>query len=552
MTAEQANDIMPWWEEQSFTGKELYKLEDNGTLVLIGNPLTTERVIATISPENRDEVLKNLIANFDLVESKFREAEIEWLATPDKQRLTDKVAELKVYINTVEALGDFNKYAGVINDWEKAIQASIEENTTAKRKLAENAEMLADSTDWKETTQAFKDIADLWKKSGFIDKGKNDHLWNRIEAARKKFHDRKRDHHEDEEKDLLVTLDLKIELADKAEALAQSDDWKNTTEAYNKIMEEWKTIGRTLPKKNEELWQKMIAARNVFFERKRLYYNQLHQEQEANYLAKMALVERAEALKDSTEWSNTAQAYAALMEEWKKTGRVPQERSEEIWKKFSDASEHFFDARRKHTEGVKVELEANFVAKQALLQRAEELKDSNSWSAATAEMNQLFDDWKKIGRLAREHSDTMWEAFIAARRHFFARKDADREQRKEYFEAQKAQRAEQEEADAKSRAAREIAQRKARIQQAHDTVAQATAEIKEEEEKLIDFRNGLENITPGKKAEELRKHLTVLIADTEVLIKKLQQKLVKAHEELKQTEEREKQTEAAATTEENI
>ena len=543
MTEEKANDIMAWWEQQSFTGKELFKPDEQGNLLLCGTSLLSERIISSLSIENRDTVLKNLVAGFELVESKMREAEIEWLAAKDKQKLSEMVAGLRSYLNTVEAAGDFEKYAAVVADWEKAIGVAAEENIMARKKLVEMAESLAESTDWKETSQAFKDITDQWRSAGYGERGRNDHLWNRIEAARKAFQGRKRDHDEDEGKDMLVTLDLKIELAEKAESLAESTDWKSATEAYNKITEDWKSIGRTLPKKNEELWKRIMTAKNTFFERKKAHYNLVQQEQEANYLVKIALVERAEALKDSREWANTAQAFAALMEEWKQAGRVPQERSEEIWKRFSDASEYFFEARRKHTEETRVIMDSNYTEKRALLQLAEELKDSTRWSEATAEMNRIFDEWKKIGPVPRDVSKEMWESFLAARKHFFNRKDADRDQKKQYYESQKAQRAEQEIADAKARAAREIAQRKARIQQAHDTVAQVTAELKEEQEKLEDFKQGIENITPGKKAEELRKHLTTLIAETEILIQKLHGKLAKAQDELKQTEEREKQAE---------
>ena len=540
MTAETANNIMPWWQEQSFSGKELFRLDDDGSIILRATPLLKERVIAIISTDNCEEALKNLVDGFEFVESKVRETEVEWLAAEDKIKMADKVAQLKDVVNSAAAVGDFERCALLVADWEKAIQDLQEERLQAKKKLVEMAESLAESTQWKETAQAFKEITDQWRQSGFLDKGRNDAMWNRIEAARKAFYDKKRDHHEDEEKDLLVTLDLKIELAEKAEALALSDDWKSTTDAYNKILDDWKAVGRTLPKKNEELWQRIMTAKNTFFERKRIHFNQIQKEQEANYILKLALAERAEALKDSTEWSNTAQAFMALTDEWKKVGRVPQEKSDEIRKRFNDATEFFFEARRKHTEEVRVAMDGNYALKSALLQRAEELKDSSRWGEATAEMNNIFEEWKKIGPVPREISNSMWESFIAARKHFFARKDADRDQRKQFAVAQQKMREELEIADKKAKIAHDAAQRKARIQHAHNTVTEVTAELKEEEEKLADFKVAIENITPGKKAEELRSHLAALIIETEAGIKRLSSKLLKVKEELKQTEDRER------------
>ena len=279
------------------------------------------------------------------------------------------------------------KLVSLVRDWEHTLYQLTEENHAVKLKLVEMAETLAESGQWKEATQAFKDVADKWKQGGHVDRNRNDKLWNRIEAARKKFHERKRLHHDEEEKDLLHNLDLKIDLVEQAEAMANSESWKKTTEAFHRLTDEWKTIGRTLNKKNEELWQRFLAAKSVFFEKKRVHFNKIQEEQESNYVIKSALLEKAEALKDSTDWGATSQAFASLMEEWKKTGRIPQEKGDELWKMFTAAQEQFFDAKRVHTEDIRKEQEENYTLKKALLDRAEWLKNSNYWGEASAEFN---------------------------------------------------------------------------------------------------------------------------------------------------------------------
>ena len=350
-----------------------------------------------------------------------------------------------------------------------------------------------------------------------MDKNRNDKLWNRVEAARKAFHERKRLHQEEEEKDLLVNLDLKIDLVEQAESIAHSTDWKKTTEEYRRLTEEWKTIGHTLNKKNEELWQRFLAAKNVFFENKRKHYNEVQQEQEANYAVKSAIVEKAEALKDSVEWNVATQGFSALMDEWKKTGRVPQAKADELWKRFTDAQEHFFEAKRQHTDAIRIEQENNYNQKKEILDRALELQYSNQWGDATTEMNELLEEWKKIGHVPRVHSDKMWEEFIAARKNFFTRKDANREQRRQYAEDQKI----------------------ARAAQAKGIVTKLEQDIKEEEEKIADFKVAIENITPGKKAEELRAHLQRLIEDGTKNLARLQEKFSRAQNDMKAVPEAE-------------
>ena len=511
-------DIILWWEEQTFNGKQLYKLDEAGNIVLLAGPNNSERVIANVMADNRDTVVKTLVEKFELVTARMTETETEWLAQDDKVKMADKVERLKDFLLHVNALGALDKALEVATGWEDAIKALTEENYNAKLKLTEMAEALGESTDWKEAPNIFKDLADKWKQTGYVDRNRNDKLWNRIEAARKKFQDRKRAHQDDTERDLLDALDLKIELAEQAEALANSESWKAATENFQQIVEKWKTIGRTLPKKNEELWQRIMTARSTFFDRKKEHYDRVQVEQEANYTIKLAIVEKAEAMKESKEYSNTAKAFAALMDEWKKTGRAQHEKGEELWKRFTAAQEQFFEARRVHTEQIRLSQENNYEKKSAILRRAEQLKNSSRWADVTTEMNQLFEEWKTIGPVPKEHSETMWEAFLAARRLFFKRKDESREQRKEQF----------------------LANKTARVEQAHSIVGKLKQEIIDEQEKLLDFNNALENITPGKKAAEIRTHLEVLIADCKAKTKRLHEKLAAAEDELKSVNEREK------------
>jgi hypothetical protein len=502
MSQELGNDLTSWWNGQSFDGRESFKMDDAGTLILCANNNIKERAIAALSPENADITLANLKEKFASVEAKVREVEAEWISADDKLKMADKVAHLKDLLDHVHAAGNFEKAASLVHSWEQALHALAEENYTAKLKMAELAESLAQSGQWKDATQAFRDISDKWKQSGHVDKGRNDKLWNRVEAARKIFHDRKRSHQEEEEKDLLHNLDLKIDLVEQAEAIANSTEWKKTTEIFHRLTEEWKTIGHTLNKKNEELWQRFLAAKSAFFEKKRGHSQMVQQEQEASYAIKVAIAEKAEALKESTDWTATTQAHAALNEEWKKTGRVPQEKADELRKRFSDAQEYFFDAKRKHTGQIKTEQENNYNQKKIIVARAEQLKSSTRWGEVTAELGELMIQWKKIGPVPRSYGDKLWEEFSAARKHFFARKDESREQRRQYVEEQKV----------------------ARVEQAKSIIHKLKHDLQEEEEKLADFRNSIENITPGKKAAELRQHLENLITETARTIKRLKEK----------------------------
>lgn len=470
-----------------------------------------ERVVGTLTMDTAEIVLKALRDKFGEVEAKMKELQAEWDAAEDKHKMTGKVERMKEYLKHTNAAGDFEALLQPLAEMEKVIRALSEDHYKARLELVQKAEALADSDNWKETAQVFKDITEQWKKAGNTDKHRSDELWNRLEAARARFFERKHQHQEDISKEMLANLDLKMELVEKANNLANSEDWKETTEVFKQLMEDWKKIGRTTPEKNEELWNQFITAKNVFYDRKKAHFESIQKEQEANYQLKMALAEKAEALKDSQEWSKTAQAFTDLMEEWKNIGRVPVEKADELWNRFISAKEHFFSAKKVHNETMRVTLDDNYAQKLALLKRAEALQHSNQWREATEELNELMDEWKKTGPVPREHSNKIWEQFLAARKKFFERKDANREKRKQRIEHE----------------------RESKARQAKEFFHKLEDELKEEEERLADFKNGIENITPGRKAEELREHLTKLIKQTE---HKIEHKKAKIEEIKKQME----------------
>jgi hypothetical protein len=512
------SEFLSWWNEFNFPGKELFTLQESGELIVHPFSGNKERVIAIINEDNAMASVKALSDKFSELELKLQELATEWECTEDKLKLIPKIDRLKDLVNTTHAVGDLKALAGQIEGWEAVLKEKQDNVHHARLAIVEAAEKLIDSEQWKETTQAFREFFEQWKTLGQGTKAKNDVLWNRLEEARNKFYERKRQYQEGVERELMQNLDLKMEMVEKAEALKNSTQWKETSEAFKNLMEEWKKTGRTVHDKNEELWNSFINAKNAFFDRKKEHFDQIQKEQTQNLILKQALLEKAEMLKDSTEWNATTQSYNELMEEWKKIGRVPAEFSDIIWEKLNAAKDHFFNNKRTHFDSVRTSLEDNLVKKRELLQRAEVLKNSTQWRETTLEMNDLMDEWKTLGAVPREHSNKIWEAFLAARRTFFDRKDAHFDDRRKFAEKQA----------------------QGRLQQTRSLVGKLEDEIKEEEEKIADFKNGLENISPGRKAEELRKHLTNLIAEGEQLIVKKREKLEQVKKDLEQSDRKSK------------
>jgi hypothetical protein len=454
--------------------------------------------------------IRALAEKFPKVETRVKELATEWEAAEDKHKLFGKVSILKDYLLHTPAIGNFAPLYQQVALWDNTLQEGADKAYAAKLEVVEKAEAIAAGEPTKEATQALKELTEQWKTSGAVDKERGDALWARLEAAKNGFFERKRERHDAEQAEMQNNLDLKTELVGKAEQLAASDSWKESTEAFKTLMDEWKATGRTFNDRNEALWQRFITAKNVFYDRKKQHFEAIQTEQETHYIKKLQLVAEAEAMANSTDWGKTSNAYNALMEQWKHIGRVPVEKADELWERLSKAKDTFFNAKRQHFATIRVSLDDNYAQKMALVNRAETLQHSNDWRGATDEFTELMEEWKKIGPVAREHSEALWEQFIKARRNFFARKDADRDRRRAQIDRAQA----------------------SRVSQTQEFLNRLKEEMKEDEERLIDFQESLGRLTTGKKEDELRAHLGKLIAQTGPKVEKKKEKIAEVEAQL--------------------
>jgi hypothetical protein len=500
-TTTSASDLLKqWWASKTFEGKEFCTIDDSGALKVA----PFEKTITVLNHITGDAVIQNLLEKFKDLSKQAAELNKDWQETEDKIKMMPRVNRLHEYIGQLNAIGNFDALLNNIKEYEKQIAIIIEENFKAKQALVAEAEAITvENNNWKAITEQFKNIGEKWKSLGYVDKKRNEALWEKLEAIKSKFFVEKREHQEDISKEMLQNLDLKMELVEKAEAISASENWKETTEIYKQLLEEWKKVGRTLPEKNEQLWQQFITAKNNFFDRKKVHTDQIKVEQESNYEKKKLIVEKAETIKDSTEWSITTQAFNDLMSEWKTIGPVPSEQSNTLWDRFSVAKEIFFNAKRSQADAYKKMLEENLAKKTSIISRAEAIKNSTNWRETTDEINQLFEQWKQIGHVGKEHSEPLWEKFISARKHFFNRKDQDRERKKQLYEKNK-----------------EVHN----IQTRH-FLNTLEAESADEQLQIEEFKQSLENITEGPKSEELKAHLSSLIIEIELRIKNRERKI---------------------------
>ncbi|MGV0349918.1 DUF349 domain-containing protein [Corynebacterium aurimucosum] len=207
----------------------------------------------------------------------------------------------------------------------------------------------------------------------------------------------------------------KEKLAAEAEDIAaNSTEWKAAGDRIRAILEEWKQIRGIDRHTDDALWKRYSRARDSFNRRRGSHFAELDRNRAAARAKKEELVERAEAIKESTNWGETARAYRDLMTEWKAAGRAPREIDDKLWARFRAAQDHFFNARNAVNDERDKQFAENAAAKDALIAEYDsQIDPTKSLDAAKAKLRELQEKWEEIGFVPRNQVRE-YEAKISA------------------------------------------------------------------------------------------------------------------------------------------
>lgn len=194
----------------------------------------------------------------------------------------------------------------------------------------------------------------------------------------------------------------KAALAEEAERLGGSSDWKAAGERLRTIGDDWKALPKLDRKADDELWQRVAAARKRFAERRTTHFGALEEQRNVSKARKEKLIKQAEELSTSTDWKATADRFKQLMSEWKAAGRAPREVEDQLWAQFKAAQDVFFTARNAQFAAQDEEFRGNQKVKEEILAEAEALDFSASPEKATARLRELQERWEKAGKVPRD------------------------------------------------------------------------------------------------------------------------------------------------------
>lgn len=492
---------------------DMYIVREN-KVFLPATKWSEERELSEFTELNKQNIIDYLLSKFSDVENEINDLKIEFDKSEDKIKLAGSVVRKKNYLHSAKAIGSYDHLFETIEKMETIIQTEIESNIQKKLELCNQVESLLESTEWKIATEKLKEIQKQFKEFQSVPDSRNDEIRAKFEQLIEEFFKRKNESFKHKDQEISDNISRKLEICEKAEAIQNSNDWKKTTETYAELNEEWKKVGVVPKHRNEELWFRFNTAKDIFFNNKKKYFEEIKTEQDQNLLLKLEIIKKAEAIKDSKEWKKTSDEFSGLMEEWKKIGHVVFEKSEEIWNQFLEIKNHFYQQKEAHFNILKTQLEDNYARKMAIVNHAEELQNSNEFEQGTQEFNNMFEEWRKIGRVPKEYGDEPWERFLKAKKIFFERKDENREKRREEFKKNYNEKV------SKDRA----------------FYNRISKELEREEDLLFDIEDRIKNLPATLRSYEKREELKEMIVGIKENIERLKAKAKDVKEKLQATE----------------
>jgi Domain of Unknown Function (DUF349) len=284
----------------------------------------------------------------------------------------------------------------------------------------------------READRAVRDLRGTLEKPPQMDSRAQHVLVDRLKAALAVVAPRLHELREMDEWKRFANAAVQEELIAKAEALRtkyvidnpdgqKPEDIEHAARELHEIQTRWKQVAEAPRAQAQALWHRYRQAADPIQVKAREFFAQRAEERGANLQLKNALVVRAEALADSTDWIKTADELKKLQAEWQKIGPIPRQDTKDTWKRFREACDRFFTRRNADLAQRKETWSANLARKDALCARAEELAASREWEKAASEIRRLQAEWKTIGPVRRTKSEAIWQRFRAACDMFFER-----------------------------------------------------------------------------------------------------------------------------------
>ena len=337
--------------------------------------------------------------------------EIGWVKTEDREPFFERYRHyLDVFYGLRERYNDL-------------LEIDRKHNLEEKQKLIAEVTALIPSENalnhesWKAVSEMVKELQEIWRSVGPVPRNDIDATNESWKTTLDGFYSKRTEYYELQDGERKENSEKKIALLERMKEYQnfQADrvkDWADVTEVIINLQKEWQSIGPGTSEVNKNLWKEYRDIFDGFFKNKNTFFEKLKDERNRNLNMKNALIEKAETLKESTNWRETSKALKQLQEEWKQIGPVNEKLSNKIWKKFRDACDGFFQARDNYMKEAGLDQDQNLKAKQELIARMNALESSElSERELLDEYDKIQDEWRTIGHVPFQDKDTIFKGF---------------------------------------------------------------------------------------------------------------------------------------------
>ena len=297
----------------------------------------------------------------------------------------------------------------------EARELDFKKNLEAKTRLCEAAEKLADEEDVISAFHQLQKLHQEYREIGPVSKELREEIWQRFKNASTVINKRHQQHFEDLRAREEENLQKKTDLCEKVEAIAAEEnkgsaDWERHTQEIIAIQQEWKTIGFAPQKMNVKIFERFRAACDAFFARKAEYFKSMKDTFKENAEKKRALIEKAKALQDSTDWRSTSDKLIALQKEWKTIGMVPKKLGDQLWEEFLAACNKFFEARNAAGAGQRNEEHANLEKKRDVIARLKAIAEQGG-EDLQEQVQKLVEEYNAVGHVPFKEKDKLYKEY---------------------------------------------------------------------------------------------------------------------------------------------
>ena len=342
--------------------------------------------------------------NFD----EFKALQNEWkeIKAVPAERATELWKNYQLY---VEQYYDLLKLEHELRDYD------FKKNLEVKMRLIQQAEALAENPDVLGAFNQLQTLHQEWKETGPVAKEIREDVWAKFKEASTVINKKHQAYFDAikarEEENLAKKTALCEQLeAFETEGLKTFNDWDAVTQKIKDLQAEWKTIGFAPQKMNTAIFERFRAGCDAFFEKKNTFFKSLKEELGANLAKKKELVEKAESLMESTDWRSTGDILINLQKQWKEIGTVPRKYSEDLWKRFTAACDHFFEARQAATADVRNEEKANKEQKLGIIAQLKELAEAEGENVIS-QVRELQQKWNEVGHVPFRDKETLYKEY---------------------------------------------------------------------------------------------------------------------------------------------